>query len=85
MWSVGRKFGLLMRSSFEVARRGRPYRAKYRTLSALISRLFNYFESREGKDEPERKWEPIEITPRRLKLAFRGAASPTSDDLAPEY
>ena len=63
-------------------RRGRPYRATTRTLSALLSRLFSYLTSRKDKDEEVVISKPVAITPHRLKLVFRRAGSEAPKELA---
>jgi len=62
---------------------GRPHRGTSRTLSALVSQLLSYFRSRKDQDEEEAiNQEPVRITPRRLRLAFRGASSVGPEKLA---
>jgi hypothetical protein len=44
--------------------------------------LFKYFESRKTEEDQEQIEEPVKITPRRLRLAFRRANAADPEKLA---
>jgi hypothetical protein len=52
---------------------GGAHRTVPRTLSALVSQLVSYFDSRKAGDEEKDVYRPVNLTPSRQKLAFRRA------------
>jgi hypothetical protein len=64
----------------EQASNGRPHRDTARTLSRLVSQLFSYFGSVKNEEDEVESYKPVQINPRRLRLAFRRAneGGPTS-------
>jgi hypothetical protein len=71
-----------MRDPFELVLIGGPQRDTTRTLSRLVSQLWSYARSIKNKDEEEVSDEPVKITPRRLRLAFRRANTAGPERLA---